>query len=126
MQRENTDCLADVDTTLARLAGDETLLGEVTAIFTRTAPRLLTSISEALSGNDLQRALEQAHSLKGAVATFEAPQVFKCVADVERHAKNRDTEAAAAAFAIAQALVGRLLTELAPMVPRDAELDAQA
>ena len=112
----STDKVLDVNMTRARLAADEALLGEIAAIFMRTVPQLLTSLGTALSGNDLKRAFGQAHSLKGAVAAFEAPEVFNSLAQVEAHAKNQDGEAANAAFAMAEALVERLVSELAPIV----------
>ena len=114
--QSSSDKVLDVNMTRARLAADEALLGEIAAIFMRTVPQLLTSLGTALSGNDLKRAFGQAHSLKGAVAAFEAPEVFNSLAQVEAHAKNHDAEAASAAFAMAEALVERLVTELAPIV----------
>jgi CheY-like chemotaxis protein len=126
VQGEGTDRVLDVHMTRARLAADEALLGEIASIFIRTVPELLTSIGTALSGNDLKRALGQAHSLKGAVAAFEAPEVFNSLAQVETHARNRDPEAAAAAFAMAEALVERLFSELAPIVQRSAVRETPA
>jgi DNA-binding response OmpR family regulator len=108
----------DVNMTRARLAADEALLGEIADVFIRTVPQLLNSIGAALSGNDLKRAFGQAHSLKGAVAAFEAPEVFNSLAQVEAYAKNENAEAAAAAFVMAEALVERLFVELAPIVQR--------
>jgi CheY-like chemotaxis protein len=116
--------LLDADVTLERLAGDETLLADVALAFLRSAPQLLASIGAAIAANDLKRAFVQAHTLKGAVAAFEAPVVFNSVLNVERHAKNEDAPAAAAAFRLAQELVGRLLNELLPLAPPDAELEA--
>ena len=110
----------DVNMTRARLAADEALLGEIADVFIRTVPQLLNSIGAALSGNDLKRAFGQAHSLKGAVAAFEAPEVFNSLAQVEAHAKNENAEAAAAAFVMAEALVERLFVELVPIVQRGA------
>jgi HPt (histidine-containing phosphotransfer) domain-containing protein len=92
--------------------------------FIRTAPQLLASISSALGANDLKRTFVQAHTLKGAVAAFEAPVVFNSVLSVERHAKNEDAQAAAAAFRLAQELVARLVKELFPLVPPGAQLEA--
>jgi DNA-binding response OmpR family regulator len=119
-RRENGVPLLNVNMTRARFGDDDTLLGEVARVFTRTAPQLMSSITTALNKNDLKRVAEQAHSLKGAVAAFEAPDVFKCVVYVERHAKNLDAETTAIAFTVAQTLIERLLTELAPIAPRDA------
>jgi HPt (histidine-containing phosphotransfer) domain-containing protein len=92
--------------------------------FLRSAPQLLASIGAAIAANDLKRAFVQAHTLKGAVAAFEAPVVFNSVLNVERHAKNDDAPAAAAAFRLAQELVTRLSNELLPLAPPDAELEA--
>jgi HPt (histidine-containing phosphotransfer) domain-containing protein len=95
------------------LAGDETLFGEVARVFIRTLPPLLNAVSAALTANDLPRAALEAHSVKGAVAAFEAPKVFTSLALVERSARNYNRDAAATAFANAKQLVERLLTELA-------------
>jgi DNA-binding response OmpR family regulator len=109
----DADNVLDVNMTRARLAADEALLGEIARIFMRTVPGLLSAIETSLSGNDLKRAFGHAHSLKGAVAAFEAPEVFNALARVEEHAKNHDAEAASAAFALAEVLVQRLVRELA-------------
>jgi HPt (histidine-containing phosphotransfer) domain-containing protein len=115
--RADATKILDVETTLERLAGDEELFGEIAQILIQTAPDQLSLISSALAGNDLKAAYHEAHSLKGAVAAFEAPEAFLAVAAVERHAKMEEGPAAVAAFATAQPLVHVLLAELAPYVP---------
>jgi CheY-like chemotaxis protein len=115
--------LLDVNMTLQRLAGDQTLLGNVAVAFVRRTPQLLASIGVALAANDLKGACVHAHALKSAVAALEAPVVFNCVANVEKHARNGDTPAASAAFRLAQDLIGRLLAEVLPLAPPGAELD---
>jgi DNA-binding response OmpR family regulator len=120
------DNVLDVNMTRARLAADEALLGEIARIFMRTVPELLSSIETSLSVNDLKRAFGHAHSLKGAVAAFEAPEVFNSLARVEEHAKNHDAEAASAAFALAEALVQRLVRELSLIVQRNGPGEAGA
>ena len=67
----------------------------------------------------MDRAYAEAHSLKGAVAVFEAPEVLDSVVSVEKHAVNYNAPAAAAAFIVARTLVERLITELVPIVPKD-------
>jgi CheY-like chemotaxis protein len=119
-EREQGDRLLDVNTTRARLGGDNKLVSQVAGIFIRTVPHVLTSIRAALNSNDFERVLGQVTALKGAVASLEAPQVFNFLADVETHARARDAAATTAAFAVANGLVGRLLTELGPLVPKDA------
>ena len=122
----NTPRLLDVATTLERLCDDEELFGEIAQILIRTAPEQLSSIGAALAANDLKRTYEEAHSLKGAVAAFEAPEVFNSLAQVETHARNEDPQAAAAAFALAEALVERLFRELAPIVQCNASRETPA
>jgi HPt (histidine-containing phosphotransfer) domain-containing protein len=117
LARPDATKILDVETTLERLAGDEELFGEIAQILIQTAPDQLSSIGAALAGNDLKTAYHEAHSLKGAVAAFEAPAAFTAVAAVERHAKSEEGAAAVAAFAAAQPLVHVLLAELAPYVP---------
>ena len=119
--RSAEEQLLNFETTLSRFADDETLLADVSKVFLRTVPNLLTGIGDALDAADAKRAVAQAHSLKGAVAAFEAPQVLSAVTAVEKHAKDQNTTAAAAAFATAHDLVKRLLVELTPIAQRSAE-----
>ena len=114
--REETGRLFDMRMTLARLAGDEILLAEIARIFLRTVPQLLASIDVALSVNCLERAYAEAHSLKGAVAALEAPEVLNAVVALEQHAKNYNSAATGASFDKAQLLIERLLGELQAMV----------
>jgi DNA-binding response OmpR family regulator len=107
--------LLDLDMTLRRLAGDVTLLGQVARVFIRTVPQLLSAIASALAAEDLERAYAEAHSLKGAVAVFEAPQVFDAVVSVEAHAIDYNGSGAAAAFSAARGLIERLVAELQPL-----------
>ena len=107
---------ADGRETVLNLIRPGELFGEIAQILIRTAPEQLKTIGAALAGNDLKRTYEEAHSLKGAVAAFEAPEVLTYVAAVERHAKGNDGAAAAAAFAQAHPLVESLLGELAAHV----------
>jgi DNA-binding response OmpR family regulator len=116
----------NVEMTLSRLAGDENLLADVAQIFLRTVPQMLASFNAALLGSDMEHAYSQAHSLKGAVAPFEAPDVFNAVIAVETHARNRDPAATASAFAVAERLVERLLEELAHMAIRTVGPEPQA
>lgn len=105
--------MLDVETTLERLAGDEELFGEIAQILIATAPGQLESIAAALAAQNLKSAYEEAHSLKGAVAAFEAPEVFNLVAAVEKLARAGDEAAANSAFAAAKPMVEVLLAELA-------------
>jgi len=118
-QNPDSERLLDLNMTRARLGGDKKLVSQVAGIFVRTVPHVLSSIRAALTSNDFERVLGQVTALKGAVASLEAPQVFSFLADVETHARARDAEATVAAFTVANALIGRLLAELAPLVPQN-------
>ena len=115
--RGETSVLLDLGMTLTRLGDDEALLGQVARVFTRTAPTLLDSIGIALTSNNIERAYEEAHSLKGAIAVFEAPDVFNSVVAIESEAIKYDCAAAIVAFHNATPLVQRLVSELAALVP---------
>jgi CheY-like chemotaxis protein len=111
----NTNQLLNAHGTLARLAGDETLLAHIASVFVRTVPQLLASIATALSTKCLDRAYADAHSLKGAVGAFDAPAVLSAVGILEQHAKVYNANAATAAFSLVETLCERLIEELTAM-----------
>jgi HPt (histidine-containing phosphotransfer) domain-containing protein len=107
--------LLNREVTLSRFADDQELLVDIAAVFVKTVPQLVGAVTEAVARNDLTQAFHQAHSLKGAVAAFEAPQVLSAVLAVEAYAKNGDATATAQAWGAAKGLVEALLTELATL-----------
>ncbi|HEV7390831.1 MAG TPA: Hpt domain-containing protein [Burkholderiales bacterium] len=123
-QREDAQPLLSADITLSRFGGDETLVSEIAAVFVRTVPQLMATVTAAVDAGELERAFHQAHSLKGAVAAFEAPEVLRAVLEVEGHAKNADAAATASAWPAARALVERLIRELALLVPAGTTMPA--
>ena len=94
-ERAHPAPMLNVETTLERLAGDQELFGEIAQILIVTAPTQLESVAAALAADDLKSAYEEAHSLKGAVAAFEAPEVFAAVALVEKFARGERESATA-------------------------------
>jgi HPt (histidine-containing phosphotransfer) domain-containing protein len=94
------------------LAGDDALLNQVARVFIRTVPQLLKDIGSALAIKDGDRAYAEAHSLKGAVAVLEAPEVLASIVVLETHAINYNADAAATSLAAAEAMVTRLCAEL--------------
>jgi CheY-like chemotaxis protein len=106
----------DVNATLERLSGDRALLVNVAFAFLDSVPESLASINAAVRAKDHTRTLAQIHALRGAVAAFDAPVVFKCLLNVEKYAKDADGPALAAAFRLAHELVGQLITELRALV----------
>jgi DNA-binding response OmpR family regulator len=111
--------LLNLTMTLTRLSGDQTLFSDIARIFVKTAPQLLAGIRMAFSTNNMERVSDEAHSLKGAVAAFEAPEVYDAVASLQTQAMKGDTMAAMKAFDSAQTLVGYLVSELGAVAPRD-------
>ena len=107
--------LFDLAGTLERLGDDNELLKEVAAIYVASARGQVETIGAALERGDLVEAYREAHSLKGATATFEARTVVAAVAEVEACGKRGDAAAANAAFAPMKDLIARLLAEIEPL-----------
>jgi CheY-like chemotaxis protein len=110
----------------ARLAGDASLLARVAELVLHYTPDVLRRIREALLNADFEAVLQDVVLLKGAVASIEAPQLSRCLDGLELHARRANLKGASAAFAFAQALHERLLSELAPLVTQPNETDAVA
>ena len=102
----------DLAGTLERLGDDPELLREVAQIYVDSVTAQLENIGSALERGALEDVYREAHSLKGATATFEAKTVVAAVAEVESCGRRGDAAAANAAFGPMKALVGRLQVEL--------------
>jgi CheY-like chemotaxis protein len=100
----------------ARLAGDEKLLARVAELVLHYTPDVLSRIRESLLNADFEAVVQDVVLLKGAVTSIEAPQLSSCLDNLELHARRSNAGGARAAFAFAQALAERLLSELAPLV----------
>jgi len=117
---ERASGLFDLAGTLDRLGDDAELLKEVAAIYLSSAPGQIDTIAAALERGDLQEVYREAHSLKGATATFEAPTALAAVAEVEACGRRGDGAAAAVAFVSMKSLVARLSAELEPLTTEGA------
>jgi CheY-like chemotaxis protein len=107
--------LMDRDLSRARLGGNQELLGELARIFTDTVPGMLRVIHTCIVNGDFEGVLANVISLKGAVASIEAPDVLHFLSILERHARERHRIATVAAFSMVQALTAHLLDELAAL-----------
>ena len=114
--------LHDSAGTLERLGGDADLLAEVTQIYVTSAAGHLDSIAAALDRAEAVGVYQEAHALKGATATFEAPKVYAALAELEASGKRGDLEAASTVFASVKALVAALIAELSPVPTEGAEV----
>jgi CheY-like chemotaxis protein len=122
-QRANPSVLGR-HTSRARLAGDEKLLARVAELVLHHAPQVLSRIRQSLLDVDFDAVVQDVVLLKGAVTSIEAPQLLRCLDNLERHARRRKAAGATAAFAFAQALAERLLSELAPLVLQPARAES--
>jgi CheY-like chemotaxis protein len=100
----------------AKLAGDEKLLAHVAELVLHHTPDVLRRIRASLLSRDFEAVVHEVVLLKGAVTSLEAPRLLTCLDSLERHARRGNASGATAAFAFAQALAERLLSELAPLV----------
>ncbi len=112
----NEGDILDCNGTLSRLSGDRDLFAEIAEIYAVSAPRQLGSIDTALAKGDIARVCSEAHALKGATATFEAPAVLCAVAALEAHAIEGDVAGAVRAFAQVNMLVPALVEKLNDIV----------
>ncbi len=104
--------LHDRAATLDRLGGDAELFAEVAQIYVTSAPSHLETIAAALDRAEADAAYREAHALKGATATFEAPAVYTALAELEACGKRGDLEAASRVFGSVKSLVNALMAEL--------------
>ena len=75
--------------TLRWVAGDESLLRELVAIFLEDAPKHLRDLRVALDRRDIREVERIAHGLKGVVANFGAEPARSAAADLEELARTR-------------------------------------
>ena len=114
--------LFDLAGTLERLGDDAELLKEVAGIYIGSAMPQIEGIGESLSRGALDEVYREAHSLKGATATFEARAALAAVTELEACGRRGDAAAAAVAYAAAKVLVARLVAELALLAEEGAEV----
>ena len=101
---------------LSEFGGDREILAELRDLFLAQAPPLYTAILEAMdkgAGPDL---VKDAHSLKGACATYGAPRLTMVCKEIELAGKAGDLETARAgrtAFAHEFAALSEGITRIA-------------
>jgi HPt (histidine-containing phosphotransfer) domain-containing protein len=100
---------------LERLDGSQELLTELVQLFLVEAPQLIEAMRKALQQGDMQELGRSAHSMKGAAGNFSAHGTVSAASQLENYAKKGDAESAKATLATLEAIVERLLPELASM-----------
>ncbi len=114
MQREQAQVL-NRPALLERLGGDLELFREITGLFQKDCPRLLSKIRTAVSEADAPALERAAHTLKGCVANFGAEAACDAALDLERMGRARELEGAATACQNLEAEVARFQEALAAL-----------
>ena len=84
----------DVQGALDRIAGDESLLGELSEIFLKDAPPILSELHSALEAHNSACAERKAHALKGIAANVGGVRVERAALAVEDAARSNQMELA--------------------------------
>jgi two-component system, sensor histidine kinase and response regulator len=100
---------------LERVEGDHVLLVEMINLFLEEAPRLLAAMRAALQQGDMQGLERSAHSMKGAASNLSGHLTVAAAAQLEKNAKDRNTESSKASLAALEGAVERLLPGLAEL-----------
>ena len=79
---------------IAEFGEDAEVLTELRDLFLQHVPSLYNSIHEAVANGDSSTLAKDAHSLKGACATFGAPRLALVCLEFEKMGKAGDTESA--------------------------------
>jgi signal transduction histidine kinase/CheY-like chemotaxis protein len=93
---------------LGRVGGDTRLLQELVNLFSEEWPRLLAEVRDGLAGTDVGRVKESAHTLKGAIANFDAAPALEAAQRLEVRARAGDLTGAQDACADLEAALSRL------------------
>lgn len=86
--------VADLESALNRMRGDEKLLVELIGFFLEDLPSLTMSMQQGADSGDMPTLERSAHSLKGLAANFDAHRVIAAAREVELAAKLRNADQA--------------------------------
>ena len=81
------DAVVDREQLLERLEGDLRLLAEIVTLYHQTCPGLVQELRSALGRHDANGVHRAAHTLKGMVAHFGAPDATRALLDLEEEAR---------------------------------------
>jgi len=101
---------------LSEFGGDREILAELRDLFLSQAPPLYATILESMDGGNVPDMVKDAHSLKGACATYGAPRLTAVCKEIELAGKAGDLETARAwraAFVLEFAALKEGITNIA-------------
>lgn len=108
----------DREALLARVEGDEELLGEIVALFLEDCPRRLAEIREAIQGGSAEQLKMAAHTLKGSVGNFGAQHAYGLSFQLEQMGGKGEFEGAKEKLADLETAISLLRTDLLEFVPQ--------
>jgi HPt (histidine-containing phosphotransfer) domain-containing protein len=111
----------DLSEALARVDGDHELLREMAELFLEESPRFVSEMQTALKNNDTQTLTYAAHTLKGSVGNFAAPEAADAARQLEQMGRKRELEGAGVILAQLEAALGRLQPALESLNTLEAE-----
>jgi two-component system, sensor histidine kinase and response regulator len=97
---------------LSRAGGDEELLRELAALFLDDYPRNLEELKTAIAAGVAADIEHHAHSLKGSVSNFGAPEVVAAALALEQQGRNHTLEETPAALRRLESALAALKPEL--------------
>jgi two-component system, sensor histidine kinase and response regulator len=108
--------LFDENALMDNVGGDVGFLAETVAMLESDGPTLMQQIRDAMAAGDAAAVGKAAHTLKGMVSNFCAPQAQAAALEVEKMGKAADLSAAPAAIETLAGLVDQLTAELVAFV----------
>jgi CheY-like chemotaxis protein/HPt (histidine-containing phosphotransfer) domain-containing protein len=105
---ESGEQLLDPAVALARVGGDQKLLGELVTLFNRECPSWLADLRAAVAAGDAEKVKRTAHTVKGSVGIFGARPAFEAAQRLEKMGQEGDLAGAAAACDELETLLRRL------------------
>ena len=97
---------------LSRMGGDQQLLREVAKLFLDDYPKLLATIQQAIRRGDARVLERSAHTLKGSVANFGAPECVRSALRLEMIGRGGDLRESSAVLGRLESALARLRPEL--------------
>jgi len=111
----------DLKTALDFVEGDEGLLADLARLFCEESPRMLSTVRAAVDRKDADALERAAHTLKGSIGTFAAPDGFEAALHLERLGRAKDLTQVEDAFALLSVEVERLRTALGDLVAQQVQ-----
>jgi two-component system, sensor histidine kinase and response regulator len=103
-----------------RVEGDMALLKDIVLLFLEDTPKMIEELRSAISQGDWLQMSRVAHTLKGAVGNFGAPQAFELTRELEAAIRKHEVGFVSNLFTQLEAELEGLLPELSEIVTQDA------